>query len=200
MVRKANLNFIVDSLAFVAFLFLTATGVIMHFLLPPGSGHHTTIWTWDRHDWGAFHFWVSVAFLASLALHLILHWKWILNMIRGKKRDGSGVRAGLGLIGTLALIAIAFAPALSPVKKGATTEHGNPLRKGDPATVQGEAEIRGSSTLEEVERISGVPATYILEKLGLPEDTPKNARFRDLKDEYGFEMETVRKVVAEYGN
>ncbi|HMB04500.1 MAG TPA: DUF4405 domain-containing protein, partial [Isosphaeraceae bacterium] len=70
-------NFLVDSLAFAGFVLLTATGILLHYLLPPGSGHRMTIWGLDRHDWGRVHFWISVAFLGSLALHLVLHWKWV---------------------------------------------------------------------------------------------------------------------------
>ena len=44
--NRTTLNFVVDTAAFVGFVLLTTTGVLMHYLLPPGSGHHTTIWGW----------------------------------------------------------------------------------------------------------------------------------------------------------
>ena len=43
--NRTTLNFVVDTAAFVGFVLLTTTGVLMHYL-PPGSGHHTTIWGW----------------------------------------------------------------------------------------------------------------------------------------------------------
>ncbi|NIQ14683.1 MAG: DUF4405 domain-containing protein, partial [Candidatus Dadabacteria bacterium] len=70
--KKKNLNFIIDILAFVCFVLLTTTGVLMKFILPPGSGHYATIWGLDRHEWGNIHFWVSVIFFSILILHLIL--------------------------------------------------------------------------------------------------------------------------------
>ena len=42
--NRTTLNFVVDTAAFVGFVLLASTGVSMHYLLPPGSGHHTTIW------------------------------------------------------------------------------------------------------------------------------------------------------------
>src|SRR4051794_18528135 len=60
--NRTTLNFVVDTAAFVGFVLLTTTGVLMHYLLPPGSGHRTTIWGLDRHDWGQVHFWISAVF------------------------------------------------------------------------------------------------------------------------------------------
>ncbi len=60
---KATLNFIIDVIAFTGFLFLTTTGVLMRYLLPPGSGRFASLWGLNRHEWGTIHFWISVAFL-----------------------------------------------------------------------------------------------------------------------------------------
>jgi hypothetical protein len=73
--KRPNVNFAVDCLGFAGFVLLTATGVLMRYVLPPGSGHSTTIWTLDRHEWGSIHFWIAIAFLAVLAFHLFLHWR-----------------------------------------------------------------------------------------------------------------------------
>ena len=50
--NRTWVNFVIDTVAFVAFVLLTTTGVLMRYLLPPGSGHYTTIWGLDRHEWG----------------------------------------------------------------------------------------------------------------------------------------------------
>jgi hypothetical protein len=113
--KRSLLNFWVDTVAFVMFVFMVATGVIMEFLLPAGSGHATTIWSIDRHGWGAVHFWMSVVFLAALALHVYLHWRWIVAVLRGRPREGSGVRLGLGVLGLAALLALA---TLGPERRG----------------------------------------------------------------------------------
>jgi hypothetical protein len=115
--KRPNVDFIVDSLGFAGFVLLTATGVLMRYLLPPGSGHFTTIWTLDRHEWGSIHFWIAIAFMAVLAFHLFLHWRWIMTLMRGRPREGSGARFTLGTVGLMALLALAIAPFLSPVER-----------------------------------------------------------------------------------
>ena len=106
-----------DSFGFVGFVLLTATGVLMRYVLPPGSGRHTTIWTLDRHEWGSIHFWIAITFFAVLAFHLFLHWRWIVTVLKGRPREGSGARVALGTVGLVALLALALSPFMSPVER-----------------------------------------------------------------------------------
>ena len=76
---------LVDILAFVSFVFLIATGFLLRYLLPAGSGGLESmahgwraatqpvslVWGMTRHEWGAIHFWLSVAFLVVMVLHLL---------------------------------------------------------------------------------------------------------------------------------
>ncbi len=109
--------FVIDAVAFAGFVLLTSTGVLMRYVLPPGSGHRTTIWGLDRHDWGTIHFWIAVAFLGTLALHLLVHRRWIASVVRGRPREGSGVRVALGIVGLLAILAAAAAPFFAGVEE-----------------------------------------------------------------------------------
>lgn len=132
--RRTTLNAVVDGLAFAGFVLLVATGVLMRWTLPPGSGRHVTVWGLDRHDWGALHFWVSVALLVALAVHLVLHWRWIATVAsRGDGRERSRLRVGLGLVALAALLALAVAPFLSPVEQAPRHDRGGPpgRRPGD---------------------------------------------------------------------
>jgi hypothetical protein len=114
--NRKSFNIIIDTVAYAGFVFLATTGLLMRYTLPAGSGHHTTVWGLDRHEWGALHFWIAIAFLAILVFHLILHWNWIVCVLRGRKTESSGLRFGLGLFGLIALLFIAFTPLLSPVE------------------------------------------------------------------------------------
>jgi len=96
---------------------MTATGVVLRFLLPPGSGHRSRIWGLDRHDWGGVHYWTAVVLLAALSVHVLLHWKWIVHTVRGQGRERSGIRLALGLVGLVAILALAAAPLFSPVER-----------------------------------------------------------------------------------
>jgi hypothetical protein len=113
---KHRFNIIIDTTAFIEFVFISTTGFLVKYTLPAGSGHYATIWGLDRHEWGDLHFWVCIAFLATLTIHLILHWKWIFFRLRGKKTDASGVRFGLGIFGFVMLIFVGLIPVFSSVE------------------------------------------------------------------------------------
>jgi hypothetical protein len=188
--RRPTLNFLIDAAAFVGFVFLVSTGVLMRYVLPPGSGARSVVWGLDRHDWGALHFWISAAFLAVLAFHLVLHGRWILSVLRGRPRQGSGSRVALGLVGLMAVLAIALAPLVSPVERVD--------REGAGAGASSTHELRGSMTLGDLERATGVPASHVLRQLGLPPDLSREEPLGRMARERNFQMEDVRRIVDAY--
>jgi Domain of unknown function (DUF4405) len=127
--NRPKLNLIIDLLAFACAVFLIATGFLLEYMLPPGSGRLGTegfgvgpgglqrpillLWGLTRHEWGNIHFYVAIGLMSALSLHVILHWQWIECMIKGKPREGSGIRAAIGVLGLLSLLALAVAPFLS---------------------------------------------------------------------------------------
>jgi len=96
----------------------------MKYILPPGSGQSRAIWGLGRHDWGDFHFWIAVIFFGVSALHLILHWNWIVAVLKGKKTNKSGKRFALGLASLLIIVTIAISPLLSEVEKKSGNSNG----------------------------------------------------------------------------
>lgn len=189
------INFIIDAAAFTAFVLLTTTGVLMRYLLPPGSGHYSIIWGLDRHEWGGIHFWISVALFAVLALHLVLHGRWIVRVATGRPRqDTSGLRAGLGIVGLIAVIALAVSPLLTPVTTRETTATGNSLSGHQYEDIP----IRGSMTLAEVAQTTGVPAQAIISALKLPPTVSPNQRLGLLKRTYRFEINDMREAIKQY--
>lgn len=88
--KRSRVNFVVDALITVGFLLVAISGVV---LLAAGQGGYQggrnphavrealalSRWTWrSLHDWGA------AAFAGGVLLHIGLHWKWIVCMIRSK--------------------------------------------------------------------------------------------------------------------
>lgn len=192
--KRTKLNFIIDAVAFIGFVAMTTTGVLMRYILPPGSGHYTTIWGLDRHEWGGIHFWIAVVFFSILALHLVLHWRWIVSVVTGKPHEGSGLRAGLGIVGVATVTLLSVAPLFAPIEREAN-------REGVPdlsAHRFEEISIRGSMTLKEVEQATGVPPAYILESLKLPHSTPVEERLGVLKRKHGFAISDVREAAKRY--
>ena len=166
----------------------------MRYILPPGSGRYSTIWGLDRHEWGDIHFLISVTFFAVLALHLVQHWRWIVNVITGRPRDDSGFRVGLGIVGLVAVIALSISPLLTPVERSVTAKVATSFSGGEHE----DTSIRGSMTFKDIEEATGVPTTYIIESLKLPESISEDERLGPLKREYGFEMDNVREIIKEY--
>jgi hypothetical protein len=201
--RRPTLNFVVDAAAFVGFVFLVSTGVLMRYVLPPGSGKRAVVWGLDRHEWGALHFWIAAAFLVVLAFHLVLHGKWILSVLHGRPREGSGGRMALGLVGLLAVLALAAAPLVSPVERsgnagpaGHEVERGGRADPGDREAERGD--LRGSMTLAEVERATSVPASHVLRELGLAPDSSRDEPIGRLARQHGFRVGDVRRIVESY--
>ena len=118
--NRPRLNFLIDAVAFTAFAFLTTTGILTRYVLPPGSGRYATLWGLDRHGWGDIHFWVAVALLGVLALHLALHWRWVMCMVRGQRSEASGIGVALGILGLVGLLGLAAAPLLAPLEHTGT--------------------------------------------------------------------------------
>ena len=78
-----------------------------------------------------------------------------MSTVRGHPREGSGARFALGLVGLIALMSLALAPFFSPVE---VTKR--PGRVSDvPADIRSvNDQIRGSMTLQDVEKVTGVPS------------------------------------------
>lgn len=191
--NRPEKNFIIDAIAFIGFILLTSTGILMRYVLPPGSGRWKFIWGLDRHEWGSIHFWISVIFLSILTVHLILHWRWIIAFIKGRPSEGSGLRAGLGIVGLIGLIALATAPLVSTVETTAIKENGAALSEKHE-----NIEIWGSMTLNEVEQKTGVPIDHLIKELKLSPDTNKEEKLGRLKKTVGFTMDDVRHIVKTY--
>lgn len=122
--RRAALISTIDVLSFIGFVGLTSTGVLTRYVLPPGSGRWSTVWGLSRHEWGAIHFWISLGFFTALAMHLILHWRYIVNLFGAHLRPGTRLRLALGIVGLLAILGLAAAPMLTPVETTTKTSVG----------------------------------------------------------------------------
>lgn len=80
--RKQTMNFYIDLAACVVMILLAATGLILRYVLLPGSGgrgggSQLLLWGLGRHDWGGLHVWLSIALGVLIVLHLVLHWSWV---------------------------------------------------------------------------------------------------------------------------
>jgi len=217
--RKPTQNLIVDAAAFAAFVLMLGTGFLLRFSLPPGSGaasglrgggrEYLTVWGLSRHEWGAIHYWISLALLVILTLHLVLHWQWIVSVVKGRRRTASGRRVALGLVGAIGVIGFAMAPIFSPVETQSPTaemraDHSEDaraqtgvwsLREGFPEERLRRRDERGAVhidlTLGETAARCGISPAALAEALDLPVGISVDTRLRDLQRRYGLTLAQV---------
>jgi hypothetical protein len=218
---RTTLNAIVDAVAYAGLVVLATTGLMLRWQMPPGSGglHGmgsgagagsrpvTVVWGLSRHEWGSFHYWIALILMGVLAVHLILHWKWIVCVLRGKPHsDVSGGRFALGIVGLVLVTLLAAAPLLTPAQTAPRSEFlelPNGAKHGDIGDAKEDGKsndaetIRGFMTLEEVARQSGVPLSDILERLDLPRDTAPSEQVGRLLRAHGLDMSDLRRAVGQ---
>lgn len=217
---RTTLNAIIDAVAYAGLVVLATTGLMLRWQMPPGSGglHGmgsgagagsrpvTVVWGLSRHEWGSVHYWIALVLMGVLAVHLLLHWKWIVCILRGKPHsDVSGGRFALGITGLVLVTLLATAPLLTPTQTAPRSELLKSPSGDQQADVGGSDEdgessdvetIRGFMTLEQVARQSGVPVSEILERLGLPPDTAPSEQVGRLLRARGVDMSKLRQAVG----
>ena len=86
--NKARLNYLLDAVIGVAFLLSGATGVALLLMDNGGyrGGRHvgfaTALLGLSRGTWSDLHTWASLVMIAGIAVHVALHWKWIVGMTK----------------------------------------------------------------------------------------------------------------------
>jgi hypothetical protein len=88
MVGRAKLNFVVDAVILVAFLVAAVSGLVL-MTMPHGGyqggrnpDYNAAVLSLDRGEWNDLHVWSSLGMMAGIVVHLALHWKWILCMVK----------------------------------------------------------------------------------------------------------------------
>jgi hypothetical protein len=211
--KRPIINLIVDACAFVTLAMMISTGFVLKFVLPPGSGRLlgegvgrnsaqkpiTLLWGLTRHEWGEVHFWVSIALMTILALHIFLHWRWVASMLRNQPEQHSGTRFGLGVMGLLTVIVFASAPFLSPKKTVPRYRVIDEAAEVLPSIrLRNTLHIRGSMTLQDVETQTGTPVAVLLKELNLPPNISPDSHIGRLSHLYGFDVEEIHAIVDRY--
>ena len=113
---KRNItHFAIDALSLLLMVGMVATGLLLRFVLPPGSGSYRTLWGWGRHDWGDLHFYLAAAVAGIVIVHVVLHWHWVCATALKCVPGGGELRAPAKMKRTIAgaLFVTLLAAALS---------------------------------------------------------------------------------------
>lgn len=155
--KRTHFNALVDAAAMLAFMLLASTGFVLQHQLPPGSGELAgrgmgrgamqrsieLLWGATRHEWGVIHYWIAWALVLILSVHLVLHWKWIVCMIKGTKSEASGWRFALGLFSFVVVTVLLSLPLVSKTTTTTRRElleerstNAEPQQEAPPAALQ----------------------------------------------------------------
>lgn len=106
---RLHILFWSDLVALVNLAALAATGFLIQYVLPPGtgggwktSGGHgvgreetvKAILGYTRHQWGYLHYILALVFLVLMAVHILLHTNWIKCYFTRGKAAQVGVPPG----------------------------------------------------------------------------------------------------------
>ena len=98
--KRATVNFFIDLISLLDLFAMVATGLIIKYILPPGSGglgkelHDgqgriptKTLLSLTRHEWGSIHYYLAAIFIILMAIHIILHWAWIKSYCKSLRKN-----------------------------------------------------------------------------------------------------------------
>ncbi|NOZ41200.1 MAG: DUF4405 domain-containing protein [Planctomycetes bacterium] len=91
--NKTKINFWVDVLLLVVFLLLCWASVVTRYVFPVATlSEGWTLWGLDYLAWTDIQFAILCAMLATVLLHVMLHWTWVCGVIESwnRKRRGNG--------------------------------------------------------------------------------------------------------------
>lgn len=89
--NKTNINFWVDVFLLVVFLLLCWCSVVTRYVFPlPTKSEGWTLWGLDYLAWTDIQFTIVCLMLATVVLHVMLHWTWVCGVIEGWNRRRRG--------------------------------------------------------------------------------------------------------------
>ncbi len=215
--KKVNWQFLVDTIMFICMVGIAIIGLLLAFFIPQGPSSPESskyFLNLHRHQWGNIHLYLSITFVLLLIIHLILDWKWIktraFHIFKGRWKMALGSTFLLSLL-ILFIIWIVY-----PKEPGTYEEYGlgrgrqatenllpSALHEREPNSGAQEQEaltVTGQMTLQDLEEISGVPVSRIIEALGLPSNSSKKETLGRLRKKYGFSLVEARDVLTRLMN
>lgn len=190
-----------------------------------GRNVDLTLWGWDRHQWGTLHLVLGAVLCFLLVLHIVFHWKQIKSIFKLFVRNiaGKQILTALFVIVSILLTAFPFFVDITVTEHMADHTHhhmlSNPIEHNqtnsseteflpmdEDAVVEHEntthihhsINIRGSMTLDTIEKNYGISADSMKFLLNLPSDCSAYTRLGHLRRKYDLDMNRIRHVIEQY--
>ncbi len=193
--KRVLVNIIIDTLAAMVMLGLLATGIILRFTLPPRSGRVRTLWSMSRHQWGDLHFWLALAAVAIVLLHLALHWDWVVCIVRrwlvGVNQGGPSKRLRVFSAIITALIVASAITSFWWISTRSVKPAGMIQSGGNGFSSSG-SNLPGSMTLVRTAATLHCSIAEVKHRLGLASTTPESERLGQIARERGVTMREIR--------
>ena len=109
--NKTTINFWLDTFLLVVFMLLCWISIVLRYAFPsPLASEGWTLWGGSYLDWSDYQFFTLCVLMASIVLHVMLHWSWVCGVIAkwyrhrfpdsslGNEDNGSRTLWGVGLL------------------------------------------------------------------------------------------------------
>jgi hypothetical protein len=205
---RSQFNFLIEGITLLVLMLMIATGLIMKFRLPPGSGGEgaalhggqgrplLTLAGLSRHQWGAVHFYLASAMLLLLVVHLQLHWRWVWGLAQGADPGRRKARGRTFLIVSILFLALAGLPWLVPLRGNESLGRGRSTLSDVQGAMPGKggvsSAIYGAMTLNEVAQDTGSSLSEVAECLGVQGPVSGEERLGPLMRRLGLSMAEAR--------
>jgi len=207
MFHKSKANFVIDTLMFLCGISIVGIGFLMKYSLIPGKDRlvkygrnvDLLLFKLDRHEWGTIHLVIGFIFLGLLVLHIILHWKMIVNMYHRLIGSRIARRRITSIFMIVCVIWLIFSLMVKPEVIELRREEGR--HEAGLAYVEetrSSIEVKGYMMLIDVAEKYNVPIDDLKKHIGIPQSTSSKAKLGQLRQRYDFRMSDVEKIISEY--
>jgi hypothetical protein len=202
--KKADWQYLVNTLLFICLVGIVVIGLLLGLVIPQGPSAPESskyFLKLHRHQWGNIHFYLSLAFVFLIVIHLTLDWKWIKGRAVRLFKEGWKT-ALIATVGTSLLLLFAIW-LFYPKEPGAYEGYGLGRGKNDTAFLtdnQDYITVTGQVTFQDLEKVTGIPAQRIIEALGLSGKVSPKETIGRLRKKHGFSLVDLRDVLTELLN
>ncbi len=204
--KKSDWQYLVDTLLFICMFGIAFIGILMGFFLAEGPTVRESAKYFlglHRHQWGDIHLYLSLVFILLIIIHLMLSWSWIKGKAQNlfKKRWNTMIMVTVLLAVFVIVVFWTFMPkyplSYENYGSGARARSQGQFPPEDFINDElGYLTIIGNMTLAEVEKITGIPAEVLTQKLGLPSRTSPDETLGQLRKKHGFSLVEARAAIS----